>query len=490
VTRSGQAHIPPELTGLDRFIRKGMREWNVPGAAVGIVKGNRVVYARGFGVTDLTSGEPVTEHTRFPINSMTKAFTATVLGQLVDDGRLAWDRPLRDYLPLFRMHDPVATERTTTRDILLHRTGLAPHHVAMFSSLATRAPLLERLPHLQPSLDFRSGLCYTNAGVAVTRDLVERLTGRSWEHVVSSRIFKPLGMGESQFATEDLSMPEDIPVGYVREGGRLVPWLKGKSFPLAEAYRPKAPACAVVASLSDMCRWLRFQMNGGRVRSQQIIGESTLAEIHLSQMATSKLVRLKGLFDTSFALGWRVQPYRGHRRLWHGGSGRGYSGTISFLQEESSGVVILTNSGVSPLVHVVQFNVFDRLLGLSRLRWNEEFRKIARRRAARAQRNASGRSRPTDAPPPRPLAAYEGCYAHPGYGRLTVSSCGEGLTMSYSGLRLSMRYAQGDMFDISGRHEEPITGQASFRGNVSAVAVPFEPSAEDIVFTRVNKAGR
>ena len=104
--------------------------------------------------------------------------------------------------PSFRMHDPVATERTTTRDILLHRTGLAPHHVAMFSSLATRAPLLERLPHLQPSLDFRSGLCYTNAGVAVTRDLVEGLTGRSWEHVVSSRILEPLGMGESRFATE------------------------------------------------------------------------------------------------------------------------------------------------------------------------------------------------------------------------------------------------------------------------------------------------
>jgi CubicO group peptidase (beta-lactamase class C family) len=477
------------LEGLDRFVQRRMKDWGVPGVAVGIVKGDRVIHVTGHGLRNVGRRSPVTPSTIFCINSATKAFTATAIGILVDEGKLEWDSPVRQYLPAFRMLDPVATERTTARDLLTHRTGLPPHYTALFTSLATDASVLERLPYLEPFRDFRSAFRYGNVSYTVAGELIEHLTGMTWQQFVKSRIFDPLGMDGSRFATEDLSSVDDTAVGYRTEGKTVVPWLTGRSFDLAAAYRPKAPPAAIVSSVADMCRWLRFQMNHGKVGSRGIVSDRILREIHTPHMVTETLVRNRALGDNLYAMGWFVQPYRGYRRLYHGGSGRGFCGAVSFLPQESLGVVVLTNSGPSWLPHTVSFYVYDRLLGLKPIPWNTQYLRMVARQAAQARERRANRRGRRGADPSRPLEDYVGCYRHPGYGRLSVRAQRGRLVVSYNGIIFRVRHCHDDVFEISGRHEDPIVMTASFRANragrVNSVAIPLEPRVADIVFKRL-----
>jgi CubicO group peptidase (beta-lactamase class C family) len=468
-----------------------MRDWGVPGVAVGVVKGGRRVHAKGYGLADVERRLPVTECTRFAVNSFTKAFTATAVGILVDEGKLEWEAPVRRYLREFRMFDPVATERATVTDLLTHRTGLPPHYTALFTSLATRASILERLPHLKPHRDFRSGFRYGNIAYTVAGELIERLAGVTWQRFVASRIFDPLGMKASTFATEGLGGPTGIAVGYRSEGDALVPWLKGQGFDLAAPYRPRAPAAAVVSNVVDMCRWLRFQMKGGRAGSRTIISDPILRHLHTPHMVTETLVRNRALGDNLYAMGWFVQPYRGYRRLYHGGSGRGFCGAVSFLPQESLGVVVLTNSGPSWLPHTVSFYVYDRLLGLKPIPWNAQYLRMAAQQAARAAQTKAGRRATRSADPARPLEDYVGAYRHPGYGRLTVSVQRGWLRLDYNGIVFRVRHCKGDVFEIAGRHEDPIVMRAEFRANkagrISTVAIAFEPRVAAIEFRRAAK---
>lgn len=476
------------LKGFDRFVRRRMKNWGVSGCAVGIVRAGRTIYAKGFGLRDAARRLPATERTLFCVRSLTKAFTATAVGMLVDDGLLEWDVPLREYLPSFRMHDALATERATVRDLLTHRTGLPPHYTALFTSLATEAGILERLPHLEPYRDFRSGARYTNVTYAAAGALIERLSGMTWQEFLRTRIFDPLGMTDSTFATAELFGCEELAVGHRQGRNGPVPWLRGRGFSLSAAHDPKAPAAAVVSNVPDMCRWLAFQMNGGKVGERSILSAGILREIHSSQMCQGQTVHNRALSDASYAMGWLVQPYRGYRRLWHSGGGHGYRAVASFMPWESVGVVVLANLGPTWLPHIIQFNVHDRLLGLSQLPWNRQYKRMDEGQAARVRRQRRARRRKGRAGPPRPLQSYAGQYEHPGYGRLSVSLERGRLRMRYNGIGFSMRNCHGDVFDITGRHEDPLEMKASFRtdpaGQIDSVAIPFEPTVTDIIFKK------
>jgi len=270
------------LEGFDDFVQRRLKDWQVPGCAVGIVKGRSVIHAKGYGLRDLARGLPVDEKTNFCIGSCTKAFTATAMGILVDDGVLEWDVPVRKYLPSFRMHDAVATERATSRDLLTHRTGL-PNHFGADPS-RDRAALLGMLPHLEPCRDFRSGFHYCNKGYIVAGLLIEHLTGKSWEQFSRERIFEPLGMSGSTFAAcardgnRSFAPGGRFAVGYVREGRCLMPWRHGwaKDIALASLLRSIGPDGTIISNVKDMSSWLRLQIGRGSIGKRSIIAGSTL----------------------------------------------------------------------------------------------------------------------------------------------------------------------------------------------------------------------
>ena len=134
LTQNGAA--PPNLNGFDGFVEQVMKDWKVPGIAVAIVKDGQVVYANGFGFRDVKKGLKVTPDTLFAIGSCSKAFTATALAILADEGKLDWDKPVRDYLTDFRLQDAYATARAGDASI-----GAAPprHGLVRLAAFAPRA---------------------------------------------------------------------------------------------------------------------------------------------------------------------------------------------------------------------------------------------------------------------------------------------------------------------------------------------------------------
>src|SRR5436190_14910917 len=218
VSSAESAHVP--LDGFDAFVSDVLKEWNVPGMAIGIVQSNKTIYAKGFGYRDLKQKLPVTTNTLFAIGSTTKAFTCVVLGTLVDEGKLDWDKPIRNYIPEFRLQDPHATELTTARDLVTHRTGLPRHDLVWYNNTSiSRREVVQRLPYLEPNHAFREKFQYNNLMYVVAGHLIETITGQSWEENVRQRIFGPLGITNSNFSVRDSQSNDNFALPYQEQKG-------------------------------------------------------------------------------------------------------------------------------------------------------------------------------------------------------------------------------------------------------------------------------
>ena len=210
------------LAGFDSFVNQAIHAWEVPGLAIAVVKNGQVVLAQGYGFRDVDKKLPVTPKTLFAIGSCTKAFTTFVMGTLVDEGKLDWDKPVRTYIPELRLHDRVASELITPRDLVTHRSGLPRHDLVWYNATLSRKEIVDRLPYLEPTETFRSKFQYNNIMYMTAGYLVERLTGQSWEDAVRARIFTPLGMTGSNFSVKDSQKAADFARPYDDRDDKIV----------------------------------------------------------------------------------------------------------------------------------------------------------------------------------------------------------------------------------------------------------------------------
>jgi len=468
--------------GLGAFVRRAMAEWKVPGLAVAVVKGGRTIFAEGFGLRDVKGGLAVTPQTLFAVGSVTKAFTATALGVLVDEGKLGWDTPVRDVLGGFRLRDPVATERATVRDLLCHRTGLPRHDNVWYALKATREELAGRLRHLEPSKDFRARWQYQNLMYVVAGMAIEALAGQSWEAFVAERILQPLGMTAANFSVADSQAVSDFAMPCRPKAGRTV---RTDFYELG----PLAPAGGINASVAEMARWLSVNLSGGRRRGRRIVSAEALKEIHSPQAVVPDQPAWTELRPLTYALGWNVHPYRGHLALTHGGQIDGFQAGVGLLPGRKLGVVVLTNLMGHPVPDLVIYHAFDRLLGLEPVRWLARLRAEAarNRKAQAARKRKEARARRGSARPSRPLGNFAGRYEHPGYGAMTVERKGKALQAAWRGLAHTLRHCHHDVFELQRLLWDPprmLSFLADAEGRIDRLIVHFEPAVDAIVFTR------
>src|SRR5213596_3800183 len=180
---------PRALGGLDQFVAAMMTEWHVPGLALGIIQDGRVVLLKGYGFRDVDHKLPVTPRTLMAIGSNSKSFTVVLMGMLVDSGKLDWDKPVREYLPDFQLHDELASEAMTPRDLVTHRSGLPRHDLLWYGSPLTREEMLGRLRFLEPSREFRSYWQYQNLMFMTAGYLAGKLYGKTWEETARELVF-------------------------------------------------------------------------------------------------------------------------------------------------------------------------------------------------------------------------------------------------------------------------------------------------------------
>src|SRR5438876_3802286 len=255
---------PPEpdqssgLATLDQFVPSQMQKWKVPGLAIAVVQNGQVIYSRGFGLRDVKANLPVTTKTIFAIGSISKSFTSLSMGILNDEGKLDWDKPVRQYLPEFQMYDPVASERMTPRDLISHRVGMAGHDLIWYSSDFSREDMVRRLRFLQSDHDFRSGYRYNNLLVMTAGYLVGRVSGQGWEDFVRHRVFEPLKMNASNFSVVDSQKSSDFAHPYRKDEhtGEV-------SETIFHAVSPIGPAGSINSNVEEMARYAVLQLSKG-----------------------------------------------------------------------------------------------------------------------------------------------------------------------------------------------------------------------------------
>lgn len=412
----------PDLAAFHRYVTQAARDWRVPGLAVAIVKGDSLVFARGYGVLDIRKPATVNEHTRFAVGSTTKAMTSAALGMLVDEGKVRWDDRVIDHVPEFRLYDAYATRETTLRDLLSHRTGVPGTDLLWTLEPYSMPEMIRRLRYVQPTASFRAQMQYQNVTYAVAGTVIERVSGMSWDAFIRSRIFGPLGMMESEALVAGVDTKPNVALPHAMAGDsvRVVP---------IHTTDPVASAGSVWSSVADMSRWMRFMLDSGRVGTRRLITPATYAELMAPQirapLSTYPALGLARPRTFSYALGWFVQEYQGRTIYMHTGSIDGMSAIVGLMPDRRMGVFVLANLDHAELRHALMYQAFDLYNANAPRDWSKDLRTLLTppRRVA-----AAVDSGPVDRPAPAfTLARYAGRYADSAYGHVVVTFDSGGL---------------------------------------------------------------
>src|SRR5688572_24054853 len=332
--RAAIADLTPEL---DRLAVDAMADWRVPGAAIAVVQDGQVVLAKAYGQRDVEADLPVTTATQFVIGSITKSFTATGVALLHNEGRLDWTKPVRDYIPEFRLHDPVATERVTVRDLLCHQSGLPRHDWVWLPGDRTGAELLGAMRYLEPSRDIRSVYQYNNLCYNVASLLIERASGQSYEAFVRARLTDRLGMKVS-FTLDDLETSADAARPYMMHEDTRLPAIRLPVSIMA--------AGAIGTSVADLASWMRLHLSKGELGGERVLPATLIDALHAPRVYYTEPGYAE-FGERPYGLGSRCQSYAGDRLVWNGGGFVGWGARMTLLPDFGIGVAVLTNRSPS-----------------------------------------------------------------------------------------------------------------------------------------------
>lgn len=492
-SQAGAQALPSDF---DRYVERVRATFEVPGLAVAVIKDGRVVLAKGYGVRALGDTARVSEHTLFGVASNTKAFTAAALGMLVEQGKLEWDAPVVRYMPDFQLWDPYVTRELTVRDLLVHRSGFSLGAGDLLwwpMSTFTRAEMNRRLRFIRPATTFRTAYAYDNVLYNVAGELVERVSGESWEDFVGTRIMRRLGMtGSSPRASASKPGPgADVAVTHAPVEGQVV---RVTPFTTDNAN----PAAGITASTADMAKWVIAQLDSGRLADgTRLWSPRTTRELWtlVTPMPIgtppAELAFSRANFQ-GYALGFNVRDYRGVKMVTHTGGLPGYLSQLTMLPDQKVGVVVLTNMESGGAFNSITRRVLDHYLGVPAARV-PDYPAIYKRqedrghasadsvmRAAFAKRDSA--SRPSLAP-----ARYAGTYADPWYGDVTIAQENGRLAMRFSRspqLVGDLEHFQHDTFIVRWRERETradayVTFQLDHDGSIDQVKMtPVSPATD------------
>ena len=405
----------------------------VPGMAVTIVEDNMVTFARAFGVKAIGRNDPVDADTIFPTGSTGKAITVAALGILVDQGRIGWDDKVIDRLPGFQMYDPWVTREITIRDLLVHRSGLglgAGDLLFVPRTNLSRAESVRRLRYIKPATSFRSGFAYDNVLYMVAGQLIESVTGETWEHFTAQHVLKPAGMlhstsdAESRFASANRAQPHARMDGGFRGTGT-----QERLDERDELGRTAAPAGGLAVSANDMARWLSIQLHDGELpgHTGRLFSERAHEQMWTPVVPQpidplpDALKATQPILNT-YALGWDVMDYRGTKVVWHGGAVFGFLTAVVLIPDRHVGFAIQINSEDGEIVRGLMYELLDHYLALPYTDWVARYQAEKKRRVAEALAALKAQTaKPAAVGPSLPLERYTGTFADAWYGNIEVS---------------------------------------------------------------------
>lgn len=421
------------MAGFDEYVTAAMKQWKVPGLAIAAVRGDSVLMLKGYGVRTIGGTEPVDAQTMFAIGSSSKAFTGATLEMLSDEGKLNFDNRVTDYLPWFEMYDPWVTREIRVRDLLLHRSGMSRGDNIWYATTHSREDIVRSIRRLKPSTSFRTRFQYQNLMFITAGEVAHAITGQSWDDLVRTRIFGPLGMTSSNTSVKDLAGKPNVATPHAELDGAV------KAVPYRNIDNAGA-AGSINSNVTDMAKWLRLWVNNGVFEGKRLLSEAMVTDATAPQFSIddpAMKARLMSPRFLGYGYGWFVEDFRGQRWVNHGGNIDGMAAMVGFLPESKIGVVVLTNMNQSDVTLPLMAHLFDRLLGVSPPKdYNAEY--YAAEQAYQAKGRAAFKPpvRVEGTKPSLPLEAYAGVYKEEFMGTATVRYDQGKLTIQYDASRM------------------------------------------------------
>jgi CubicO group peptidase (beta-lactamase class C family) len=410
-----------DIAPIEALCLSSLKDFNVPGMSIAIVKDGELIMSAGYGVKSTQTKAAVDANTQFAIASNSKSFTAAALAILVDQGKLSWDDPVRKYLPYFEMYDPYVSHQMTVRDLLCHRSGLDTFSgdLIWYGSTYSREEIIRRAKHLEPSFGFRAGYGYSNIHFIAAGEVVEAITGQTWDAFIQQNIFDPLGMVQANTsitkftATSNMAMPHNE----VKGSNTPIDWVNWDNV---------GPAGSINASAAEMSKWLLLQLGKGILGGRTFWSEARSNEMWENNTAkpVSKWQRehMPSRHFNGYGLGWELMEYAGRKIVSHGG---GYDGMISktvLVPEEQLAFVILTNN-INSVPSMLTYEILDHFLQPAHQEdWYQLFLKL-RKEDLLDQEKAKEQERATRIPNTKPTSAlsnYVGTYTSEMYGDVVI----------------------------------------------------------------------
>ena len=440
--------LDKKIAAFDTYVQASMKQWEVPGMSVAVVKDDKVIYMKGLGVRELGKPDAVNTDTKFSIGSTTKAMTAVCMGMLVDEGKIKWDDPVMNYLPEYQLYDPFVTRELRIRDLFIHNSGVGNADFLWSMMDIPPAEILNKMRWVKPSYSMRSSFIYQNIFYVAAGEVIKKVSGKPWEVFIQERIFNPLGM--TQTATKLKTIKDE---NYTKPHYRIEKVIQPIGYTKDDNI---GPAGSVWSSINDMSKWTICMIDSSKYAGGRLLKAGTWAEMFKPQtiVPTAEFypITMKAIKPnwTTYGLGWFQHDYKGRKINYHTGSLAGLTAIHAQLPDEKLGVYVLGNMDHAEVRHALVYKCFD-LFALGGDRdWSSEFKALYAQEDAKNEKAIADfeSKHVTGTKPSLPLEAYAGTYTDPLYGQVRISVKGNSLDVSINNdvLRLSLDHWEYDSF--------------------------------------------
>jgi CubicO group peptidase (beta-lactamase class C family) len=405
---------------LDNYIIKGLKDWNLPGLSVVIVKDGKVVWMKGYGVRDIETKKTVDENTLFMIASNTKLFTGSSLALLEFQKKISLDDPITKYFPAYRLYDSTSTKLVSIRDMLSHRIGTKTFEgdFTFWNTSLSRDEIMKRMRYLKPPFHFRQEFGYCNSCFLTAGQIIPVVTGETWEQFVQKNFLGPLGMDHTLILSTGVADQSNVATPYTTAYANQITRVP------YDNWNNLAPAASIVSSVNDLSHWLLMQLDSGRYLGKQIISWEALQKTRIANSwVRSTLSEKYPTHFTGYGLGLFMQDYAGKQVYWHTGGAGGMVSNVCFVPEEKLGIAILTNNDNQGFFEDLRHQILDAYLGVAFInRSQQDLPDFLKETETTFNQRMGWNARvEMHNQPPLTLSAYAGDYTNILYGKIHIS---------------------------------------------------------------------
>jgi len=404
---------------LDNYVNTALKEWQIPGVSVCVVKDGKVVLIKGYGVKETGTADKVDENTLFMIGSNSKAFTGTALAILDAEKQVSLDDKVQKWLPDFTLYDPWVAKETNIRDLLCHRLGFETFQgdFMYFDSDLTVAEVREKMGKLKPLYGFRSKWGYTNSAFMTAGEIIPKVTGKTWAAYVTEKIFQPLGMNHTLALSKEITSSSNRALAHTVVLGEL------KKIPYGNIDN-LAPAGSISSSANDLSHWVMAQLDKGKYDGKQVIPAAAIAQTWLphSILGNGGTIFNKGHFNL-YGLGWFLEEYAGRKIVSHTGGVNGFVTSVTLIPEEKLGIIVLTNTDANNFYEALKWEIMDAYFELPYRNYSQVYLQGHQNNEKEMMKQLALKKDTISSNPKTdlPLSAFAGTYIHDIYGNMTIA---------------------------------------------------------------------